>query len=169
MGKPHYCYFSHGDLGWFVMWHYCENSKLAGFPDSSGGKESTCNAGDPSSIPGSGRSAGEGIGYPLQYSWASLVAQLVKNLPALQETWVRSLGWEDPLEKGKATHSIILAWRIPWSPWGHKESDTTFTSLHFSQPMTLSVCYLISFRAWTSTLLFILLFVLKPGVGKLVH
>ena len=86
-----------------------------GFPGSSAGKESTCNAGDPDSIPGSGRSAGEGIDYPLQYSWASLVAQLVKNLPAMQETWVRSLHWEDPLEKGKATHSSILAWRIPWS------------------------------------------------------
>ena len=84
-----------------------------GFPDSSVGKESACNAGDPGLIPGAGRSAGEGIGYPLQYSWASLVAQLVKNLPAMQETWVRSLGWEDPLEKGRATHSSILAWRIP--------------------------------------------------------
>ena len=77
------------------------------------GKESTCNAGDLDSIPGLGRSAGEGIGYPLQYSWASLEAQLVKNLPAMQETWIRSLGWEDPLEKGTATHSSILAWRIP--------------------------------------------------------
>ena len=78
-------------------------------------------------IPGSGRSTGEGIGYPLQYSWASLVTRLVKNLPAMRETWVRSLGWEDPLEKGKATHSSILAWRIPWtySPWGRKELDTT--------------------------------------------
>ena len=79
------------------------------FPDSSAGKESTCNVGDPSSIPGFGRSAGEGIGYPLQYSWASVVAQLVKNPPAIQETWVGSLGWEDPLETGKATHSSILA------------------------------------------------------------
>jgi len=86
-----------------------------GFPDSSVGKESACNAGDPSSIPGSGRSAGEGIGYPLQYSWASLVAQLVKNPPAMQEMWVQSLGWEDTLEKGKATHSSILPWRIPWT------------------------------------------------------
>ena len=86
-----------------------------GFPDSSVGKESTCNAGDPGSIPGLGRSPGEGIGYPLQYSWASLVAQLVKNLPAMPETWVRSLGWEDPLEKEKATHSSILAWRVPWT------------------------------------------------------
>ena len=64
-------------------------------------------------IPGLGRSPEEGIGYPLQYSWASLVAQLVKNPPALWETPVRSLGWEDPLEKGKATHSSILAWKIP--------------------------------------------------------
>ena len=79
------------------------------FPKSSVGKESTCNAGDPGSIPGSERYPGEGIGYPLQYSWASLVAQLVKNLPAMWETWLRSLGWEDPLEKGKATHSSILA------------------------------------------------------------
>ena len=137
---------------------------------------SACNAGDPSSIPGLGRSTGEGIGYPLQYSWAFLVAQplknlpnnvgdlgsipglgrspkegkgyplqysclensmdrgtrqvtvhgvakswayliveLVKNPPAIQETWVRFLGWEDPLKKGKATHSSILAWRIPWT------------------------------------------------------
>ena len=58
-------------------------------------------------ISGLGRLAGEGIGYPLQYSWASPVAQLVKNPPAMQETWVQSLGWEDPLEKGKATHSIF--------------------------------------------------------------
>ena len=64
-------------------------------------------------IPGSGRSPGQSIGYPLQYSWASLVGQLVKNLPAMRETWVQSLGWEDPLEKGKATHSSIPAWRIP--------------------------------------------------------
>ena len=70
--------------------------------------------GDPGSVPGSGRSAGEGIGYLLQSSWASLVAQLVKNPPAVWETWVRSLAWEDPLEKGKGTHSSILAWRIPW-------------------------------------------------------
>ena len=76
-----------------------------GFPDSSIGKESACKAGDPGSIPGWGRSTGEGIGYPMQYSWASLVAQLVKILPAMWETWVRFLGWEDPLGKGKATHS----------------------------------------------------------------
>ena len=86
-----------------------------GFPGSSAGKESSCNVGDPGSIPGSGRSPGEGIGYPLQYSWASLMAQTVKNLPAMQDTWVQSLAWEDPLEKGKAAHSSILAWRIPWT------------------------------------------------------
>ena len=73
---------------------------VLGFPDSSVGKEFACNAGDPGSIPGSRRSAGEGIGYPLQYSWASLVAQLVKNPPAMQETPVQFLGREDPLEKG---------------------------------------------------------------------
>ena len=84
-----------------------------GFPDSSVSRASVCNAGNPGSIPGSGRSPGEGIGYLLQYSWASLVAQLVKNLPAMWETWVRSLGWEDPLEKGQATHSSILG--LPWS------------------------------------------------------
>ena len=71
------------------------------------------NTGDPGSIPGLGRSPEEWVSYPLQYSWAALEAQLVKNLPAMPETWVRSLGWEDPLEKGKATHSSILAWRIP--------------------------------------------------------
>ena len=86
-----------------------------GFLGSSAGKEFACNTGDPGSIPGLGRSAGDGIGYPLQYSWASLVAQLVKNPPAVRETWVRYLGWEDPPEKGKATHSSILAWRIPWT------------------------------------------------------
>ena len=85
------------------------------FPDSLVGKESACSAGDRSLIPGSGRSLGEGIGYPLQYSWASHVAQLAKNLSAMQETWVQSLGWEDPLEKGMATHSNTLAWRIPWT------------------------------------------------------
>ena len=86
-----------------------------GFPDSSVDKESARNAGDPGSIPGSGRSTGEGIGYSLQCSWASLVAQLVKKPPAMQETWVQSLGWEDTLEKGTATHSSTLAWKIPWT------------------------------------------------------
>ena len=78
-------------------------------------EESACNAGDPGSIPWSGKSTGEGIGYPLQYSWTLLVAQLVKNPPAMQETWFQPLGLEDPLEKGKDTHSSILAWRILWT------------------------------------------------------
>ena len=86
-----------------------------GFLDGSNNRESACNAGDPGSIPGSGRSTGEGIGYPLQYSWAFLVAQPVKNPPAMWETWVRSLGWEDPLKKGKATHYSSLVWRISWT------------------------------------------------------
>jgi len=84
-----------------------------GFPGSSAGRESACNAGDPSWIPGSGSSPGEGIGYPLQYSYASLGAQTVKNPPAMRETWVQFLGWEDPLEEGMTIHSSILAWRIP--------------------------------------------------------
>ena len=91
---------------------------VKGFPGGSEGKESACNAGDPGSIPGLGRSLGGGLGNPLQYSWASLVAQMVKNLPAmqeLQETQVRSLSQEDPLEEGMATHSSIIAWRLPWT------------------------------------------------------
>ena len=82
---------------------------------SSVGKESTCNAGDPGSTPGLGKSPGEGIGCPLQYSWASLVAPTVKNPPAMWETWVWSLDWEDSLQEGMATHSSILTWRIPWA------------------------------------------------------
>ena len=105
--------------------HYLFLYEIDYFPNSSVGKQSACNAGDPGSIPGSGRFPGDGIGYPLQYSWASLVAQLVKNPPAMQETWVQFLGWKDPQEKGKAAHSSILSWRIPWTPWGHKELDMT--------------------------------------------
>ena len=108
-----------------------------GFPGGSAGKESACNVGDLGSISGLDRSPGEGKGYSRQYSgleksidcivhgvaksqtqlsfWASLVAQLVKNLPAMQETKGQSLGHEDPLEKGRAIHSSILAWRIPWT------------------------------------------------------
>ena len=88
---------------------------MLGFLDSSVAKEPACNAGDPGLIPGLGISAGKWIGYPLQYSWASLVAQQVKNLLAMQENWVQSLDWEDPLEKGTATYSSTLAWRIPWT------------------------------------------------------
>ena len=108
-----------------------------GFPGSSARKESTCDAGDPSSIPGLGMSSEEGIGYALQYSWASLVAQQVKNPPAMQETWLWSLGWEDPLEKGKATYSNILARRIPWmvysmeSQRGVAKNRTRLSDFHF--------------------------------------
>ena len=100
-----------------------------GFPHSSVGKESTCSAGDLSSISGLGRSPGEGIGYPLQYSWASLVAQLVKNLLAKQETQVRPLVQEDPLEKEMETHSSILAWEISWT-----EESGGLQSMEFSRP-----------------------------------
>ena len=92
----------------------CQRPSMGYAGTSSVGKESACNAGDPGLIPGLGRSAGEGISYPLQYTWSSFVTQLVKNLPAVWETWVWSLGWEDPLEKAKATHPSILSWRIPW-------------------------------------------------------
>ena len=109
-----------------------KNTAVLGFPGSSAGKESTCNAGDSGSIRGSGRSPGGWIGYPLQYSWASLVAQMVNNLRAVQECQVRSLGWEDPMEEGMATHTSILAWRIPMDrgAWqvivhGIAESETT--------------------------------------------
>ena len=85
-----------------------------------------------SHLPTPGRSSGEGLGYPLQYSWASPVAQLVKNLPAMWETWLQSLGWGDPLEEEMATHSSILAWRTPMDrgAWlatvhGVTESDMT--------------------------------------------
>ena len=93
-----------------VSMNLIERSNVLG---SSASKESNCNAGDSSSIPGLGRSAREGIGYPHQYSWASLVAHRIKNSPAMQETWAQSLGWEDSLEEIVATHSSILVWRIP--------------------------------------------------------
>jgi len=86
-----------------------------GFSGSLARKEFNCNAGDADLIPGLERSPGEGIGYPFQYSWASMVAQTIKNLSAMLETLIRSLGGEDPLEEGIATHSSILAWRIPWT------------------------------------------------------
>ena len=99
----------------YVSRLYGSTLTFVGLPCGSAGKESACNAGGPGSIPGVGRSAGEGIGYPLQYSWASMVAHTVKNLPTIWETLVQSLGWEDLLEKGMATHSCILVWRISWT------------------------------------------------------
>ena len=109
-------------------------SFIWGFPHSSVGKEYACKEStrDPSLIPGSGRSAGKGIGPPIQYSWTSLVAQLVKNLPTMWETWVWSLGEKDPLEKEKATHSSILAGRIPWTTvQGVAKSQTQLSNFHF--------------------------------------
>ena len=77
-------------LGQEISWRRDRLSTpvFMGFPGGSVGKESTCNAGDPSWIPGLGRSPGEGVGYPLQYSWASLVTQIIKNPPEIRETWV---------------------------------------------------------------------------------
>ena len=94
-----------------------------GFP----GKESLCNAGDSGSIPGSGRSPGEGIGYPLPYSWASLVAQLVNNPPAVWETWVQSLGWEDLWKREWLPTPIFWPGEFHglYSQEDHKELDTT--------------------------------------------
>ena len=89
----------------------CTGSSLL-YLGGSAGKESACNGGDPGSIPGSGTSPGEGRGYPVQCCWASLVAQMVKNLPAIWETWVPCLDQVGPLEEGMETHSSVLSWRI---------------------------------------------------------
>ena len=107
--------------------------RVWGFPDSSVGKESACNAGDHGSIPGSGKFAKEGIGYPLQYSWVSLVAQMVKNLPVMWETWVQSLGLGrspggghgNPLQYSCQENPHRQRSLVGYSPRGHKESDTT--------------------------------------------
>ena len=114
-----------------MYWHYIIIQNK-GFTDSSVGKEFACNTGDPGSIPGLRSSAGEEIRYPVQYSWASLVALLVKNPPAMWKTWVCFLGWEDPLEVGKATHSVFWPGEFH-GLWNHKESDTTerFHSLSY--------------------------------------
>ena len=105
--------------------HKIQSSVSTNTAGSSAGKESTCSAGVPWFKQPGQKDPLEKRGYPLQYSWAPLVAQLAKNPPATRQTWVQSLGWEDPLEKGTATHSSILVWRIHglYSPWGHKESD----------------------------------------------
>ena len=114
----------------FPLWL---SSFLQGFPGSSASKQSACNAKNPSLIPGSGRCPEEAIVYPLQYSWAPLVAQMVKNLPAMGETWVRPLGWEDPLEEGMATHASTVAWRTPmdrgsWQTTVHGSQSGTWLS-----------------------------------------
>ena len=86
-----------------------------------------CNTGDPSLIPGLERSAGEGIGYPLQYSWASFVTQVMKNPPGLQETWVQSLSWKMPCRRERLPTPVFCPGEFYglYGPWGHKESDTT--------------------------------------------
>ena len=132
---------------------------IKGFPESSVGKESTCNAGDSSSIPGLGRSTGEGIGYPLQCSWASPVAQLVKNPPVMLETWVQSLGWDEPLEKGKATQSSILAWRIPSTVQSMgsqrvRQNWATFTSLLLETTLLLFLSLILTILStWNQTVI----------------
>ena len=109
------------------------------FPSGPEVKESACNAGVAGSIPELGRSPGGGQGYPLQYFWVSLVAQTVKNLPAMWDTWVQSLGWEDLLEEGMTTHSSILAWRIPmnrgaWQATVHRVNDYFLGCPHTTPP-----------------------------------
>ena len=113
-------------LSYSVLWF------KMGFPGSSVGKEYTRNARNPGLTPGLERCPGEGIGYPFQYSCAFLVTQMIKNLPAVRETWSQSLGWEDPLEEGMAAHSGILPGKshgqrslVGYSPWGRRELDTT--------------------------------------------
>ena len=107
-------------------------ASFMGFPGSSAGKESACNAGDSGTIHGLGKSPQEGIGYPLQYSYTSLVAQLVKNLPALQETWVWSLGWKIPRRRERLPTPVFWPGEFSglYSPWGHRELDTS-EWLHF--------------------------------------
>ena len=121
-----------------LVFSFLKTNKLSpveNFPGSSVGRESACNAGDPSSIPGSGRSSGEQIGYPLQYSQAFLVAHLVMNPPAIWKTWVWSLGWEGPLKKEDSYPLLYsgLENSMDCSLWGHKELDMTERlSLHFT-------------------------------------
>ena len=103
----------------FLHWSRDEH----GFPCSSAGKESTCNAGDPSLIPASGRATGEGIGYPLQYMWASLVAQVEKNPSAMWETCVGKTPWRR--ERLPTPAFWPGEFNVLYSPWVHKESDVT--------------------------------------------
>ena len=121
--------------------HDWATSLSLGFPDFSNDKESTCNVGDPGWIPGSGRSTGGRTGYLLQYSWASLVALLVKFPPAMPETWVQFLGWKKSPGEGKATHISILTW-IPWTIQSMRLQSQTqlsnfYTHIHSHQYMTI--------------------------------
>ena len=105
---------------------------MISFTDSSVGKKSACNAGDPSLIPESGRSTGKGTGYPLQYSWTSLVAQLVKNPPPMQKTWVQSLVGKIPWRRERLPTLVFWPGEFHelYSPWGYKES-TWLSNFHF--------------------------------------
>ena len=135
VGHTEWLSFFHNNLYLFLIEQSSISINLCQiFPDSSVGKESACSEGDPGLIPGLGRSAGEGISYLLQYSWVSLMAQLVNNPSAMWETWAQSLGWEDPLKKGKGIHPSIQAWRIPWTVYSmglhrvrHDWATFTFT------------------------------------------
>ena len=132
-----------------------------GFPSSSAGKESAGNAGDLGLIPGSGRSAREGMNYPLQYSWASLMTQLVMNSCAAQETWVRSLSWEDPLEKGKATHSSILSRRTPWIVQSMGSQRVGHDWVIFTSTFFLSILsQKLSAKIWTQPIILFFFFFL---------
>ena len=128
---------------------------LTCFPDSSADKKSTCNAGDPSWLPGSGRSTAERISCPLQYSWASLMVQLVKNLPAMWETWVWSLGWEDSPGEGNGyplQYSGLENYR--YSPWDHKESERTERlSLNCLQSWINGLCVILTILSFKSAML----------------
>ena len=120
-----------GILPWLIL---SSIQDIRGFSTSSVGKESACNTGDPSLTPGSGKSTGERIGHPLQYSWASLVAQPVKNLPAMQETWVWSLGWEDFLESKiwRTLQYSGLENSMDYTVHGIKKSWIWLGELHFT-------------------------------------
>ena len=124
------------------FWATISASPWAGIiANSSTDKESICNAEDPGSIPGLGRSAEEGIGYPLQYSWTSLVAQLAKNLPAMQEIWVWSLGWEDPLGKGNGypLQYSGLENSVDYIVHGVAKSQTQLRDFHFHFTFTSDI------------------------------
>ena len=120
-------------LSWIAADQLSKRIAVTSFPDGSVGKESACNAGIPGSIPGSGRSTGEGMGYPLQYSWASLVVQLIKNPPAMQETWVQSLCWEDAPENGKGYPLEYSGLENPMDCIVHgvTKSRTQLSNFHF--------------------------------------
>ena len=131
---------------------------MVGFPGSSGDKEPTCNAGDPGSLLGLGSSPGEGIGYPLQYSWASLMAQMVTNLPAVLETWVWFQGWEDSLKEHMAIHSSILAWRTSmsrgawWATVHGVTKNLTWLTKHTYTHTHTMVTWIVFFETiWTVT------------------